>query len=39
MLQSELLPLEEWVKLRIYFDMKETSAEFSSQKFEYQRYI
>ena len=22
-------------KLRVYFDMKQTSAEFSSQKFEY----
>ena len=26
-------------KLRVYFEMKQTSAEFSSQKFEYQRYI
>ena len=39
MLQSEQLPLEEWVSKGFYFDMEQTSAEFSSQKFEYQMYI
>ena len=36
MLQSEQLSLEEWVSSKSNFDMKQTSAEFSSQKFEYQ---
>ena len=30
---------ERMSQLRVYFDMKQTSTEFSSQKFEYQRYI
>ena len=25
--------------LRVYFDMKKTSSEFSSKKYEYKRYI
>ena len=35
MLQSAQLVLEQWVSLLAYFDMKQTYAEFSSQKFEY----
>ena len=39
MFQNEEITLEEWFSYKLYFVMKQTSAEFSSQVFKYRSCI